>query len=126
MGEGIEFLVVSRCGHEVKWDKNRLADIVVLHPVTNGVLPEAMMREMLDLLADYERVVVVNAAVPRPWEGPNNDAIDAAVKDYPNAVIADWNAAAEGHPEYFVSDGVHLTSAGAKAYAKLIKKAAGL
>ena len=29
MGEGIEFLVVSRCGHEVKWDKNRLADIVV-------------------------------------------------------------------------------------------------
>ncbi len=106
--------------------RDRLADIVVLHPVTNGVLPEAMMREMLDLLAESERVVVVNAAVPRPWEGPNNDAIDAAVKDYPNAVIADWNAAAEGHPEYFVSDGVHLTSAGAKAYAKLIKKAAGL
>ena len=106
--------------------RDKLADIIVLHPATNGVLPEDMMREMLDLLSGYERVVVVNAAVPRPWEEPNNAAIDDAVKDYPNAVIADWHAAAQGHPEYFVSDGVHLTAKGAKAYAKLIKTTAGL
>lgn len=106
--------------------RDKLADIVVLHPVTNGVLPEDMMREMLALLSGYERVVVVNAAVPRPWEKPNNDVIDTVVKDYPNAVIADWHDVSDGHPEYFVSDGVHLTSAGARAYAKLIKRTAGL
>lgn len=106
--------------------KDKLADIVVLHPVTNGVLPEDMMREMLDLLSDYKRVVVVNASVPRPWERANNDVIDTVVKDYPNAVIADWHKAADGRPEYFVSDGVHLTASGARAYAKLIKRAAGL
>lgn len=106
--------------------KDKLADIVVLHPVTNGVLPEDMLREMLDLLSDYTRVVVVNAAVPRPWEGPNNDVIDTVVKDYPNAMIADWYKASAGHPEYFVSDGVHLTAPGARAYAKLIKRTAGL
>jgi hypothetical protein len=106
--------------------RDKLADIVVLHPVTNGVLPEDMMREMLDLLADYERVVVVNGSVPRPWEGPNNRAVAAAVRDYPNAVLADWNAAAEGNPDYFVSDGIHLTPKGARAYSRLIKQAAGL
>lgn len=106
--------------------RDKLADIVVLHPVTNGVLPEDMMREMLDLLADYERVVVVNGSVPRPWEAPNNRAVAAAVRDYPNAVLADWNAAAEGNDDYFVSDGIHLTPKGARAYSRLIKQAAGL
>ncbi len=106
--------------------RDKLADIVVLHLGTNGVLPEDMLREQLDLLTKTKRVVIVNGSVPRTWEEQNNDVIDTVVPDYPNAVIADWHAAAEGHPEYFVSDGVHLTPKGAKAYAKLIKKAAGL
>jgi len=106
--------------------RDKLADIVVLHLGTNGVLPEDMLREQLDLLARTPRVVVVNSSVPRTWEESNNGVIDDVVPDYPNAVIADWHAVAEGHPEYFVSDGVHLTEKGARAYAKLIKKAAGL
>ena len=52
--------------------------------------------------------------------------IDKVVPDYPNAVIADWYAASKDHPEYFVSDGIHLTAKGAKAYAQLIKKAGNL
>lgn len=103
-----------------------LADTVVLHPGTNGVIPESMMREMLDLLKDRSRVVVVNDNVPRSWNDSNNAAISAAVPDYPNAVVADWKSASRGHPEYFVSDGIHLTAAGAHAYADLIKKAAGI
>lgn len=104
----------------------RLADVVVIHAGTNGVLPESIMRDMLDQLTDRERVVVVNTAVPRPWRAPDNAVIAAVTKDYPNVVVVDWNAAAQGHPEWFVSDGVHLTSAGAKAYAEIIKKATGL
>ena len=106
--------------------KDALADVVVLHPGTNGVLPESMMREMLDILEDTPRVVVVNDNMPRTWRDPNNEAIDAVVPDYPNAVLADWYAASKDHPEYFVSDGVHLTAKGARAYARLIKKSAGL
>jgi hypothetical protein len=101
-----------------------LADTVVLHPGTNGVIPESMMRQMLDLLKDRKRVVVVNDDVPRSWNDANNVVISAAVPDYPNAVIADWASVSRGHPEYFVSDGIHLTSAGAHAYANVIKKAA--
>ena len=50
----------------------------------------------------------------------------SVVPDYPNAVLADWRAASVDHPEYFVSDGIHLTPAGARAYAQVIKQAANL
>jgi hypothetical protein len=106
--------------------KEDLANIVVIHPGTNGVLPEEILRATLDPLIDYQRVVVVNAAVPRSWEKANNAVVRAVAKEYPNVVIADWHTTAQGHREYFVSDGVHLTAKGARAYATVIKEAAGL
>ena len=106
--------------------RDKLAPIVVLHPATNGVLPESMMREMLDLLTDTDKVVVVNSQMPRTWRKSNNAVIDTVVPDYPNAVIADWYSASTGHPEFFASDGIHLTPAGAAAFADLIKQTAGL
>lgn len=105
---------------------NRLAPIVVLHPGTNGVLPESMMREMLDILVDSPRVVVVNTNMPRTWREPNNNVMADVVPQYPNAVLADWRAVSLDRPEYFASDGIHLTEQGARAYAALIKQAAGL
>lgn len=106
--------------------KDSLAPVVVLHPGTNGTLPEDMMRQMLDILKDTPTVVVVNDNMPRSWRAPNNKVIDKVVPDYGNAVLADWYAASKDHPEYFVSDGIHLTAKGARAYAQLIKKSAGL
>jgi peptidoglycan/LPS O-acetylase OafA/YrhL len=115
---------IGRLKRYVKNDK--LADVVVLHPGTNGVLPEAMMREMLDILEDTPRVIVVNDKMPRTWQDPNNKVIAKVVPDYDNAVLVDWKAASDDHPEYFASDGIHLTSKGARAYANLIKKAGDL
>lgn len=106
--------------------RDKLADVVALHPGTNGVLPEDMMRDMLDVVKDVPTVVVVNNSMPRSWRAPNNKVIDKVVPDYPNAVLVDWYAASKDNPEYFVSDGIHLTPKGARAYAKLIKSAAGL
>lgn len=106
--------------------RDKLANVVVLHPATNGVLTEEILRNTLDPLSDYQRVVVVNASVPRSWERPNNRIIDDVVSDYPNVVIADWKATADGQGDYFVSDGVHLTPSGAAAFAQLIKQTAGL
>lgn len=106
--------------------RDKLANIVVLHPATNGVLTEEILRNTLEPLSDYERVVVVNASVPRSWERPNNAIIRKVVPDYPNVVLADWNSLAAGNREFFVSDGVHLTRQGAVAFAELIKDSAGL
>lgn len=103
-----------------------LANVVVIHPGTNGVLPKEILRSILDPLADYERVVLINAAVPRTWERTNNNVMESVAADYPNVVIADWNATASGKRNFFVSDGVHLTKEGARAYADLINEAAAI
>jgi peptidoglycan/LPS O-acetylase OafA/YrhL len=102
-----------------------LAPTVVLHTGTNGIVTEGQLREMLDLLADRERVVVVNVNVPRRWTDPNNEVIAAVIGDYPNAVLADWAAISAGRADYFVSDGVHPTWEGTKAFVKEIRRVAG-
>ncbi len=102
-------------------NRDKLAPIVVLHAGTNGVMPEAMLREMLDILSATPRVIVLTTNMPRTWRAPNNKVIRAVVPDYPNAVLVDWYAASKDHPEYFTSDGIHLTAKGARAYAKLIR-----
>ncbi|MDO8732480.1 MAG: acyltransferase family protein [Actinomycetota bacterium] len=103
---------------------NKLGSTVIVHPGTNGVLPESMLREMLNILKPHARVVLVNDNMPRTWRNPNNNVIDDVAKDYPNVVLVDWYNASHGHPEYFVSDGVHLTSKGAATYSQLLKNAA--
>ena len=104
-----------------------LAPIVVIHSGTNGEITEDELRNMLDLLTDRDRVVVINDNVPRPWMDGNNAMIARVVPDYPNAVIADWYAASIDHPEYFVSDGTHPQwPGGIKAFVKLIRDAAGV
>ena len=104
----------------------KLAPIIVVHPATNGYLPAATLRTILDMLRDRDRVVIVNADVPRVWQDQNNSVIAKIVPEYPNAVVADWYAASRDHPDYFVSDGFHLTVKGARAYAEVIRNATGL
>lgn len=93
-----------------------LAQKVVLHLGTNGVVTESQLRAMLELLTDRERVVLVNAVAPRRWVTSNNDVLANVAADYPNAVVADWHAVASDQPEYFVSDQVHLSSSGLRAF----------
>ena len=106
--------------------RDKLANVVVVHPATNGVMNAKILRGILDPLTDYERVVIVNASVPRSWEKQNNKVIAKVTPDYPNVVVADWKSASDGRSDYFVSDGVHLTSSGAAAFAEVIREASGL
>lgn len=107
--------------------KDLLAPTVVIHTGTNGVVTEAQLREMLDILSDRDRVVIVNANVPRPWMQPNNELIAAVVPEYPNAVIADWYSVSTGKPEFFVSDGTHPQwPTGIKAFVREVMRAVGL
>jgi peptidoglycan/LPS O-acetylase OafA/YrhL len=107
--------------------KGLLAPTVVIHTGTNGILTEDQLREMLDILSDRERVVVVTTNVPRSWMEPNNELIAAVVPDYPNAVIADWYSVSADNPEYFVSDGTHPQwPSGIKAFVREIMRAVGM
>ena len=61
-------------------------------------------------------LVTVHGAVR--WQGESNANIRKAAALFPNVRVADWAEASDGHGEYFVSDGTHLTSDGLEAYAK--------
>lgn len=96
---------------------------VVLHLGTNGPPTESDLRRALDALAGSRRVVLVTTREPRSWQDLTNDRIRGAAQGRPNVVVADWFAVSAGHPEFFVEDGVHLTVAGADAYATTIAAA---
>ncbi len=84
------------------------------------------MRGMLSGAGPVQKVVLVNVRVPRPWMRPNNALIRSIAEDYPNVVVVDWAKASEGHRDYMVKDGVHLTGAGAAVFTALIAHAAGV
>ncbi len=98
---------------------------VVIHLGTNGPPTEADLKKVLDSLAGVRRVVLVNTSVERSWQDTTNSRIAAAAAGRPNVVVGDWHAVSAGHPEYFVSDGVHLTKEGAAAYAATIASLLG-
>jgi len=99
-----------------------LGEIAVVHLGTNGPFSAAHFDDAMISLADAENVYFVNASVPRRYEGDVNDALAAGVERWDRAFLIDWHTAAKNHPEYFVKDGVHLTSAGIAAYADLIAR----
>jgi hypothetical protein len=94
--------------------------VLVVHLGNNGTFTARQFEEMMQELQGLRRVVFVTVKVARSWEGPNNAVLAAGVARYPNAVLADWQAASAGRPDYFAPDGIHLGPAGAQAYAGLI------
>lgn len=103
-------------------DAGTLRSVVLIHTGTNGYVREKQLRKMLALLSDRKRVLVVNTHVPRRWMDANNELIDHVVPDYPNATIVDWRALSSDRSHYFVSDGVHLTISGQKAFVAEVMK----
>jgi peptidoglycan/LPS O-acetylase OafA/YrhL len=101
-------------------DAGGLGQIVVVHLGNNGPVTEGQFVELMDVLSAVPRVVVVNLRVPRPWEAHNNELFAATVPRFANAVLVDWHAVGDSHPEAFVDDGVHMTHGGVGFYLDLL------
>jgi hypothetical protein len=99
-----------------------LGAVVVVGLSTNGPITASMFDSMMTTLSGASRVVFVNVHVGQPWQDPNNAVIASGVARYPNAVLADWNAVASEHPEWFGSDGTHIPFSGPapEALSKLV------
>ena len=89
-----------------------LGAVVVVGLSTNGPITAAMFDSMMTTLAGASRVVFVNVHVDQPWQDPNNAVLAAGVAASKNAVLADWNALASEHPEWFGADGTHIAFSG--------------
>jgi hypothetical protein len=98
---------------------------VVVHLGNNGTVDRDDVDATMARLAGVTRVVFVTVQLSgtRPWEGQANGEIRATAERYPNVVVADWKAASDGHPDFTRSDGIHMSPAGAGAYAATIAAA---
>jgi hypothetical protein len=98
---------------------------VIIHLGTNGTVNGADVDEMMRALEGVPTVVLTTVQLNggRSWQGQANGEIRAAAGRWPNARLADWEAASAGHPEYFHGDGIHLSAAGAHAYADTLASA---
>jgi lysophospholipase L1-like esterase len=101
-------------------DTGALGQIVIVQLGTNGTVDPGDFDRMMGILADRQKVVIINAKVPRPWEDQVNSTLAAGVKKYKNAVLLDWRAASIDRPELFYDDGMHLRPEGAALYTELV------
>jgi len=107
----------------MKRDKKVAGDSPIIFNLgNNGLLQEADVREIFELVKSQSSIIVVNAAVPRPWRDSNNSLVKKVASQYSNVRLIDWNSISEGRTEYFAPDGVHLVPAGVEAYVSEIKK----
>lgn len=104
---------------------NALPRNLVVHLGTNGTFPLATCRKIVKNAGPQRKVFLVNILVPRSWEKSNNATIRRCARSFPDGrvTVIDWNSVGRQHPSWFYSDGTHLKSAGAKAFASLIDRA---
>lgn len=99
---------------------DKLRKIVIIELGTNGFFTEEQLFKTLDSLEGVERIVLVNARVPKPWQNAINETLAKIAKSYPRTGLVDWYGASSDHNEYFYPDGVHLNPTGAEAYAEIL------
>jgi len=99
-----------------------LGAVVVVALGTNGPITEGDLASMMQALHGCSRVVFVTNHVPDWWQDPNDAILRSAPSRYQDAVVADWEAIAAGHPGWFYGDGTHMPigGAGAQAFAALV------
>lgn len=108
--------------------EGRLGDVLVLSVTANSTFTPAQLEALrAEALAGGERkLVLVTGVGPAnlSWIEPSNKVLRDFARQYPqDVVLADWQAAAKGHPEYFVSDGVHPQGEGLTVYAQTLQQA---
>jgi peptidoglycan/LPS O-acetylase OafA/YrhL len=105
-------------------DKAEVDDSPVIFNLgNNGVLNRSDVEAIFEVVKEQSQVIVVNAAVDRPWRDGNNALVAEIAKQYPAVTLIDWSAISAGHPEYFAPDGIHLVPTGVAVYVQEILNA---
>ena len=103
-------------------EKGWNGDGVIFALGSNGLLYDSLetLREMVG--ADRPFFVITARAPHVNWEESNNQEIYEFAESAENTYLVDWYKISEGHSEYFIEDGTHLSPEGAKAYINSIKE----
>lgn len=103
-------------------NQGNLGNHVIIGLGTNGAFTKDQLVSLVQLIGSERKIILVNTRVPRPWESLVNEKLKEVASAYQNVTLVDWYSASAGNKAYFEPDGVHLTKAGAEAYAALVAK----
>ena len=105
-------------------DAGTVRRAVIIDFGTNaGVPDEKVVRHVLDMLGPDRMIVVVNLYGTSTFIDPANELLATIVADYPNAIIADWHAAASQRPDMLQSDQTHPNIPGSDLFAQTVQSA---
>lgn len=102
-----------------------LADTTVFGLGTNGTFSSSELSELISLTAGHHLIVITSHCPYCSWTNSNNAMIHQLCTPANHCAIADFQAQANQHPEWFGSDGVHMAigGTGAAAYAQIVANA---
>ena len=87
---------------------------------SDGPLQKADLDALVSDIGPDVQVWFVNTRVSGAWCEDNNELLAQLAQDNANVHVIDWYQASVGHDEYFAGDGMHLSEAGAAAYAATV------
>lgn len=100
-----------------------LANDVVIGLGTNGPFSSGDFDKMMQAIGTKRQVYWINVHVPtRTWQNQVNALLKQKTGQYHNLHVIDWYDTANGHPDWFYRDQVHMNPTGNPYYASLIVK----
>lgn len=95
--------------------------IVILNIGTNGRVYLDELEYFINTF-DQADIYLINTAYDSYWSEEVNENMQTMDEKYENTYLVNWNDISEGHPEYFGSDGIHLTKQGSNAMVSEIER----
>lgn len=98
-------------------------EVVVFALGGNGLIRDKSTVQALIDVVEGKPMFFVTIRSPLKLQDLNNEILRDFAAENPNVGIIDWCGASEGHSEYLVDDGIHLTGKGMVAFSQLIREA---
>ena len=97
-------------------------DAMIIQMGNNGPLYGEQMEAIQRATSNVGHLFLINDQAPVSWVQESNDALAEAGREWPHTTVIDWKSAAESG-QGLLWDDIHLTPAGAAAYARLVSAA---
>ena len=102
----------------------RLPHLVVVALGADGSVSDQDIQQTLAVLGSHRVLVLVTPLELGGSAGPDAATVRRAGRHYRDRIhVLDWVAFSRGHGDWFQPDGLHLTFAGADAFARLLRQA---
>lgn len=108
-------------------DRGTLPERVVVALGANGPIAEDQLADVMGAAGENRRVYFVTIQLPDApvyaYESAANSLLGEAPSTWPAARVIDWNAVSGQHPRALYPDGIHVTPAGCRIYARMVSDA---